>query len=285
MNGFKVALLMTGLVILFMFLGGLLGGRQGMMFAFVVACAMNFVTYWYSEKIVLKMYRARQIGEQDHRQLFETVRRVSTNAQIPMPRVYIVPTAAPNAFATGRSPDNAAVAVTEGLLATLEPGELEGVIGHELAHIQNRDMLIGTIAATFAGAIGLIASVARWGAMFGGLSRSDDDNGGGFALLLTAIVAPLIALVLQMAISRQREFKADAEGARFTGKPEALAAALEKLHRAPVRLNLDKRPATAHLMIANPLSGRGLSALFSTHPKVEDRVRRLKEMATNKSYA
>ncbi|MBU0982625.1 MAG: zinc metalloprotease HtpX [candidate division Zixibacteria bacterium] len=276
---------MTGLVILFMFLGGLLGGRQGMMFAFVVACAMNFVTYWYSEKIVLKMYRARQIGEQDHRQLFETVRRVSTNAQIPMPRVYIVPTAAPNAFATGRSPDNAAVAVTEGLLATLEPGELEGVIGHELAHIQNRDMLIGTIAATFAGAIGLIASVARWGAMFGGLSRSDDDNGGGFALLLTAIVAPLIALVLQMAISRQREFKADAEGARFTGKPEALAAALEKLHRAPVRLNLDKRPATAHLMIANPLSGRGLSALFSTHPKVEDRVRRLKEMATNKSYA
>ncbi|MEW5993405.1 MAG: zinc metalloprotease HtpX, partial [Candidatus Zixiibacteriota bacterium] len=248
------------------------------------AVGMNFFSYWFSDKIVLKMYRGRQIDENDHPRLFRVVRRVATQAMMPMPKVYIVPTKAPNAFATGRNAEHAAVAATEGLLEMLSEDELEGVIGHEIAHIRNKDMLIGTIAATFAGAIGILAAIARWGAIFGGYGGRDSRGGGPIGLLIAAIVAPLVAMIIQFAISRQREYKADAESGRITGKPRALASALNKLHRSPIRLNLDQRPATAHLMIANPLSGRGITSLFSTHPPVEKRVEKLLEMAQQSVY-
>jgi heat shock protein HtpX len=234
--------------------------------------------------MVLRMYRAREITEADHPRFYRVVKRVTTQAMIPMPKVYIVPSKAPNAFATGRNFEHAAVAVTEGLLGLLNEDELEGVIGHEIAHIMNKDMLIGTIAATFAGAIGILASIARWGAIFGGYGRSDGNRGGGIGLLVAAIVAPLVAMVIQMAISRQREYKADSQGGRITGKPAALASALGKLHRAPIRMNLDRQPATANLMIINPLSGKGMSSLFSTHPPVEKRIEKLKELAKELPY-
>ncbi|HUV31754.1 MAG TPA: zinc metalloprotease HtpX [Acidobacteriota bacterium] len=283
MNGLKVAMLMAGLMVLFMAAGFFIGGRNGLYLAFLLAAAMNFITYWYSDRMVLRMYRAVRVHESDQPRLLRVVKRVVTQAALPEPRVYVVPTRAPNAFATGRNPEHAAVAVTEGLLELLSEDELEGVIGHEFAHIRNRDMLIGTVAATFAGAIGILASIARFGAIFGGYSR-EGNRGGGIGLLVTAIVAPLAALVLQMAISRQREYKADAASGRLTGKYEGLASALQKLHRSPIRLNLDARPATAHLMIANPLSGRGLAVMFSTHPPVEKRIARLKELAQQAPY-
>jgi heat shock protein HtpX len=200
-----------------------------------------------------------------------------------MPRVYIIPSKAPNAFATGRNAEHAAVAVTEGLLEILDDNELEGVIGHEMAHIRNRDMLIGTIAATFVGAVGILASIARWGALLTGYSR-DNDRGGGIGLLVAALLAPLMAIVLQMAISRQREYKADAESGRMTGRYAELASALAKLHRSPHRLNLDRRPGTANLMIVNPLSGRGFTSWFSTHPPVEKRIERLQVLSRETVY-
>jgi heat shock protein HtpX len=278
MNNLKVTVLMVGLMVLFMAVGYMLGGQSGMMIAFVLAAGMNFFSYWFSDKMVLRMYRAQPVSESDHPRLYRVVKRVVARAMVPEPKIYIVPSRAPNAFATGRNKDHAAIAVSQGLLELLDEDELEGVIGHEMSHIQHRDMLIGTVAATFAGAIGILAMIARWGAIFGGYSR-DNDRGGLIGLLVTAIVAPLVAMVIQMAISRQREYKADAASGRLTGKYLPLASALEKLHRAPVRFNLDQRPATAHLMIANPLSGRGMSSLFSTHPPVEERIRRLREMA------
>ena len=274
---------MLGLMILFMWVGFLVGGQTGMIMAFVLAAVMNFFSYWYSAKMVLKMYRAREVTESDHPRLFRTVKRVATQAMIPVPKVYIVPNKAPNAFATGRNLENAAVAVTEGLLELLSDDELEGVIGHEIAHIMNKDMLIGTIAATFAGAVGILASIARWGAIFGGFGRGS-NRGGGLGLLVAAIVAPIAAMMIQMAISRQREFKADRIGGKITAKPLALASALKKLHKAPIRLNLDQKPATAHLMIANPLSGKGMSSLFSTHPPVEKRIALLEKQAYQSDY-
>ena len=284
MNSFKVSILLLAMMALFMGVGYLVGGQNGMVLAFFLAMVMNFVSYWFSDKIVLKMYRAREISAADHPRLWRVVSRVAVKADsMPMPKVYIVPSKAPNAFATGRSVEHAAVAATEGLLEILSEDELEGVIGHEIAHIRNKDMLIGTIAATFAGAIGILASIARWGAIFGGYSR-DGNRGGGIGLLVAAIVAPLVAMIIQFAISRQREYKADAIGGRITGKHMALADALEKLHRAPVRLNLDERPATAHMMIVNPLSGKGISSLFSTHPPVAERVKRLRESYTKSVY-
>lgn len=275
---------MLGLMLLFMWVGFLVGGQQGMIMAFVIAAVMNFFAYWFSDKVVLKIYRAREISETDHPRLYRIVKRVATQAMIPIPKVYIVPSKAPNAFATGRSVDHAAVAATEGLLELLNDDELEGVIGHEIAHIMNKDMLIGTIAATFAGAVGILASIARWGAIFSGHSR-DNRQGGAIGLLVAAIVAPIAAMLIQMAISRQREYKADRIGAKVSGKPLALAAALKKIHSAPVRFNLDDRPATAHLMIANPLSGKGLASLFSTHPPVEERIDRLQKMVYEQAYS
>ena len=277
---------MVGLMALFGFVGFMLGGQTGMTTALLFALIMNLISYWFSDKIVLKLYRAREITEADNPRLYRVVRRVSVQANnLPMPKVCIVPSKAPNAFATGRNADHAAVAVTEGLLELLNEDELEGVIGHEIGHIMNRDILIGTIAATFAGAIGYLAMIARWGAIFGGYSRDDNRGGGGIGLLIAAIVAPIAAMVIQTAISRQREFKADATSGEITGKHLALASALEKLHRAPVRLNLDERPSTAHLMIANPLSGKRFSSIFSTHPPVEKRIERLRQLYEHSIYS
>jgi len=278
-------MMMLVLMALFMWLGYMFAGQTGMIIAFVMASAMNFFSCWYSDKVILKIYRAREVTENDYPKLYQVVKRVATiQAMMPMPKVYIIPMKASNAFATGRNVDHAAVAVTEGLLEILNEDELEGVIGHEIAHIRNKDMLLGTIVATFVGAIGILASIARWGAIFGGYSRDSNRNSGGIALLVTAIVAPLIAIVLQAAISRQREYKADSEGAMLTGKHLALASALDKLHRAPVRLNLNDRPGTANLMIANPFSGKGFSLMFSTHPPVEKRIIRLKQQAQDHVY-
>jgi heat shock protein HtpX len=283
MNSLKVAILMVVMLALFAAVGYLIGGQGGMLIALVLAMGLNFFSYWFSDRLVLKMYRAREIKETDHPRLYAVVRRVAQKGMVPMPRVYIVPSKAPNAFATGRNPENAAVAATEGLLEMLNEDELEGVMAHEIAHVRNRDMLIGTVVATLAGAIGILASIARWGAIFGGYSR-DNDRGGGIGLLVAAIIAPIMAILIQTAISRQREYKADSTSGEITGKPLALASALKKLHTAPVRLNLDQRPATAHMMIANPLSGRGMASLFSTHPPVEKRIKNLQNMVQKAAY-
>lgn len=278
MNSFKVTFLLLLMTLLFMAVGFMFGGRNGMIMAFGLAVVMNFISYWFSDKIVLKMYRAQEVTAASGHRLYRIVAMAAQKAGLPMPKVYTIPTQAPNAFATGRNENHAAVAATEGLMAILNDSELEGVIGHELAHIKNKDMLIGTVAATLAGAIGILASMARWGAIFGG-GGSRDDNRSPIVFLVVMIVAPLAAMLIQMAVSRSREYKADAEGGRITGQYSALAKALGKLHTSPVQLNLDQRPATAHLFIANPLSGRGIASLFSTHPPVEERIARLQKMA------
>jgi len=281
MNGFKTVILLTLLTVLFLFIGGMLGGRQGMMVAFVFAMLMNFISYWFSDKIVLKIYRAREIQEAENPRLYRIVRSQAQMAGLPMPRVYIIPTNSPNAFATGRNPSHAAVAATEGILSLLADDELEGVVGHELAHVKNRDILTQTIAATIAGAISMLAYMARWATFFGGSGGRDDNRGGGnpIALLAMAILAPIAAMIIQMAISRSREYAADAEGARISGRPLSLASALRKLHNGQVRRPLEANPSTAHLFIVSPLSGRGLANLFSTHPPVEERIARLEKMA------
>ncbi|MEA3297001.1 MAG: zinc metalloprotease HtpX [candidate division Zixibacteria bacterium] len=284
MNSFKVTIMMLALMAIFMGVGYMFGGQSGMIMAFVLAVLMNFISYWYSDKIVLRLYKAREVSESDYPKLFSVVKRVISQAMIPMPKVCIVPNKAPNAFATGRNLEHATVAVTEGLLEILNEDELEGVLGHEIAHIMNKDMLIGTVAATFAGAIGILASIARWGAIFGGYGHSDNNRGGGLGLLVVAIVAPLMAIVIQMAISRQREYRADSKGGQITGKYLALASALSKLHRSPARMNLRDRRSTANLMIANPLSGKGISSLFSTHPPVEKRIEKLKKLVQEAPY-
>lgn len=277
MNNLKVGFLLVILTMLFMTIGYLFGGQNGMIFAFLAAVVMNFISYWFSDKIVLKMYKARPATEENDARLIGIVRHCTQKGFLPMPKVFIMPTRAPNAFATGRNKNHAAVAVTEGLMQMLSPDELEGVIGHELAHIRNKDILIGSVVATVAGAIGILATMARWGAIFGGYGRSNDRGSNPIALLVMAIVAPLVAMLIQAAISRTREYKADKVGANITGNPLALASALEKIHKAPVQLSLDKKPATAHLFIANPLSGKGFSKLFSTHPPVKERIDRLQQ--------
>ena len=277
-NAFKTTLLLGLLTGLFIAIGGMVGGRSGMMIAFLFAVVMNFVSYWFSDKMVLAMYGAKPLSEQDAPAVHRIVRNIATKAQVPMPRLYLIPSPAPNAFATGRNPAHAAVAVTEGILRIMTEEELEGVLAHELGHVLNRDILISTVAATLAGAIGMLANMAQWGAMFGG-SRDEEGRGANpIALILTAILAPLAAMLIQMAVSRSREYGADATGATLTRRPLALASALGKLQQASQVVAMDASPATAHLFIVNPLTGRSLMNLFATHPPVEERIARLRAM-------
>jgi heat shock protein HtpX len=239
---------------------------------------MNFFSYWYSDKLVLKMYRASEVAPGQFPELYETVQRLTQRAGLPMPKLYVIPQQAPNAFATGRNPEHAVVAVTEGLLKLMNHKEVTGVLAHELAHVKNRDILIGSIAATMAGAIMILATMARWSAIFGGGSSHDDEGGGAgvIGLIAMSIIAPMAAMVIQMAISRSREYLADATGASFAGNPDGLATALEKLGAYSKKLPMDANPSTAHMFIVNPLSGRGLMSLFSTHPPLEERIARLR---------
>jgi heat shock protein HtpX len=249
-----------------------------MIFAFGLAIVMNVGSYWFSDKIVLRMYGAREATESDAPQLVGTVRRLSVAAGVPMPKVYVIPQESPNAFATGRNPEHAAVAATEGILRILTPEELEGVLAHEMAHVRNRDILIGTVAATLAGAIMMLANMARFAAIFGGGRDDREGGGGGIGLLAMSILAPLGAMLVQMAVSRSREYLADETGARFCGKPEALARALEKISGRSRQVPMEASPATAHMFIMSPLTGGGLMSLFSTHPPVEQRIERLLAM-------
>ncbi len=279
-NVFKTGLLLAVLTAMLVLIGGAVGGRQGMLIAFVMAVVMNFVSYWFSDKMVLAAYGAQPIEEAAAPRLYAIVHRLATRAGIPMPRVYLIPSETPNAFATGRNPEHAVVAVTEGIMRILDEEELEGVLAHELSHVKNRDVLISTIAATLAGAITYLAHMAQWAAMFGG-RRSDDDEGGSnpLAMILLAVLAPIAALLVQMAVSRSREFQADATGAQVAGKSWGLAKALEKLQMANQQMPMaDATPATAHLFIVNPLSGQTLMRLFSTHPPLEERIARLRAM-------
>ncbi|WDP93255.1 MAG: zinc metalloprotease HtpX [Desulfobacter sp.] len=273
-NQIKSALLLMAMTGLFLALGYLLGGQSGMFIALVFAGVMNVGSYWYSDKIVLKMYRAQPLERNQAPQLYDTVDRLAGRAGLPMPKVYVIPESAPNAFATGRNPDHAVVAVTQGLMNMMGQDELEGVLAHELGHIKNRDILISTIAATLAGAIMWIASIARFSAFFGG---GDDDEGGlGFVgVLVVSMVAPLAAMIVQMAVSRSREYLADATAAQITGNPRGLASALSKLGGYSRGGQVDANPSTAHMFIVNPLTGKQMMNLFSTHPPIEDRVARL----------
>lgn len=279
MNRFKTMVLLATLTALLLLVGQALGGRGGLMLALVFAGVMNFAAYWWSDKIVLRMYGAQEVDATQAPELFTLVRQLAQREQIPMPRVYIIPQEAPNAFATGRNPQHAAVAVTEGILRLLDRDELAGVLAHELGHVQNRDTLIMTVAATLAGALSHLANMAMWGAMLGG--RSDDDEGGHpIAALLGVILAPFVAMLIQMAISRSREFLADEHGAQLSGNPLALASALRKLEAWSQRIPMTAgSPATAHLFIINPFSRGALVRLFSTHPATEERIARLQAMA------
>ncbi len=282
-NSFKTALLLGALTGLILIIGQLFGGQQGLIIAFIFALIMNGGSYWFSDKIVLSLYRARELKYEDAPDLHRIIERLSQQAEIPKPRIYLVPSQNPNAFATGRNPDHAVVAVTEGILRLLNEEELQGVLSHELSHIKNRDILIGSIAATLAGVIMVLASFARWAAIFGGFGRDEEGGGGIVGLIAMAILAPIAAMLIQFAISRSREYLADETGARLSKNPQGLARALEKLSLASKRIPLEASPATArstaHMFIVNPLSGKSLMGLFSTHPSTEDRIRRLSAMA------
>jgi heat shock protein HtpX len=281
MNWIKTFLLMGMMTAIIVLVGDLIGHTHGMVIAFVIAGAMNLVSYWYSDKIVLAMYRAKPVSETEAPQLYGMIERLTRQAGMPMPKLYLIDMDVPNAFATGRDPEHAAVAVTSGLMRILDQSEVEGVVAHELAHVKNRDILIGTIAATMAGAVMLLARMAQLAAIFGG-GRSDDREGGGIGLLVVAIVAPIAALMVQMAISRSREFQADATGAQISGKPLNLANALLKLERGNEMIPGEVEPSTAHMFIVNPLHG-GIGSLFSTHPPIPARVERLRAMAEQPS--
>lgn len=276
MNTMRTVVLMAALTALFVFLGNLIGGQSGMMVAFMIAIVMNFFSYWFSDKIVLKMYQAQEVSPS--LELYGMVRTLATRANLPMPKVYVIPGDQPNAFATGRDPQHSAVAVTEGIMRMMTREELSGVIGHELAHIKNRDILTGTIAATLAGAISMIAQMGHFAMLFGG--RSDDEEGGSNPItgLLMLIVAPIAAMLIQMAISRSREYVADADGARIAGQPRYLANALRKLQMGVEQIPMAANPSTAHMFIVSPLSGGGIASLFSTHPPMEERIARLESM-------
>ena len=278
-NVFKTGLLLAVLTAMLVLAGAAIGGERGMVIAFVLALAMNFFSYWFSDKIVLSMYGARPVDEATAPALHAMVRRLATRAGIPMPKLYLIASDTPNAFATGRNPQHAAVAVTEGIMRILDEEELEGVLAHELSHVTNRDVLVSTIAATLAGAITYLAHMAQWAAIFGGRSQDDEEGGGNpLVMMLFAILAPIAALLVQMAVSRAREFHADATGARLAGQPWPLAKALEKLEVASHMRPMPANPATAHLFIVNPLTGQSLMRLFSTHPPTEERIARLRSM-------
>jgi len=278
MNTLRTGILLGALTGVLLLIGGFFGGKQGIVIAFVLAVIMNFGSYWFSGRIVLAMYRAREVSESEAPELFTMVKNLALRAGLPMPRVYVVPGATPNAFATGRNEGHAVVAVTEGILRILSRDELEGVLAHELTHIKNKDMLIGSIAATLAGAIMMLASMARWAAIFG-IGGDDDEGGGGIiGLILMAILAPIAAMLIQMGISRSREYLADEGGARISGNPQSLASALEKLSNASKAVPMQANPASAHMFTVNPLKARSFAALFSTHPPIEKRIEKLRGM-------
>ncbi|MDD3553354.1 MAG: zinc metalloprotease HtpX [Deltaproteobacteria bacterium] len=284
LNTLKTTLLLTAMTVLFLIVGQAVGGRSGMTIALVMAGVMNLAAYWFSDKIALAMSGAQPVSESEYPELHAIVQGLALRAGLPKPRIYIIPEETPNAFATGRNPEHAAVAVTAGIMRLLSREELEGVIAHELGHIKNRDILISSIAAMIAGAISYLANMAQWAMMFGGLGRSsDDDDGGGVGGVIGAvvmmIVAPIAAMLIQMAISRSREFLADETGARICGRPLALAGALQRLESWNRQLPMDVNPATAQMYIVNPLSGGGIAGLFSTHPPIAERVQRLRELA------
>jgi len=281
---FKTTLLMAILTALFIWIGHLIGGKQGALVALIFAGLMNFMAYWFSDKIVLMMYGAKEIKENELPGLFRIVRELCQRANLPMPRLYLIDTDSPNAFATGRNPKNAAVAVTKGLLKLLDEAELKGVIGHELSHIKNRDILISTIAATLAGALGYLAMMARWSLFFGGFGGSSEEDRGGnifglLGLIIFTTLAAFAAMLIQLAISRTREYLADEGGAKLCGNPRFLARALAKLDAFAKRLPLEVNPATSHMFIVNPLRTKDILTLFSTHPPIEERIRRLEMMA------
>src|SRR5579863_6549047 len=275
-NTFKTAFLLTALTLLLMFVGRYFGGQNGMMLALVFAAVMNFVSYFYSDKIALAMYHAQPVTREQLPRAYEIVERLTGKIGIPMPKIYVIPTESPNAFATGRNPSHASVAVTHGILGLLTDEELEGVLAHELGHVSNRDILISSVAATIAGAVTMLANIARWGMMFGGYGGRDRENrGGGLTALFMIIVAPIAAMLIQLAVSRSREYQADATGAHFTGNPYALASALQKLDAYSRRTPLQATPSTAHLFIIQPLLGMNFGSLFSTHPPIAKRIERL----------
>jgi len=291
MNGFRTTILLAMLTALVVWIGQMFGGPNGAVMALIFAGAMNFISYWFSDKIVLKMYGAKEVSANDDPELYGIIQDLAGRGGLPMPKVYIIPEESPNAFATGRNPEHAAVAVTAGIRRLLNKRELAGVLGHELTHVKNRDILISSIAATLAGAISYLAQMAQWAAIFGGGRSRDDEGGGGggiFGLLFMMIVAPMAAMLIQMAVSRSREYMADAGGAKISGDPLALAGALRKLHMGAQNIPLDVSPATqnatAHMFIVSPLSGSTFASLFSTHPAMAERIARLEAMAKDMSY-
>ena len=286
MNRLKTLVLLAAMTALILAVGQMLGGRGGMMLALIFAAVMNLGSYWFSDRIVLAMYHAQPVTESEAPEVYGIVAELVQRANLPMPKVYIIPEEAPNAFATGRNPEHAAVAVTQGILRILDRNELSGVLAHELGHVQHRDTLIMAIAATFAGAISHLATLALWGGMLGGRSSDDDEGGGPIAGLVAMIVAPFAAMLIQMAISRSREYLADEAGAQFSGNPIFLANALRKLEAWKQEIPMQSgSPATAHLFIVNPFSGGGMAKLFSTHPSTEERIARLEAMAAGGQQA
>ena len=271
-NTFKTAFLLTALTLLLMMIGRAFGGQNGMMIALAVAVVMNFVSYFFSDKIALTMYRAKPVTREELPRAYQIVERLTQKIGLPMPKIYVIPTESPNAFATGRNPQHASVAVTHGILGLLTDEELEGVLAHELGHVNNRDILISSIAATIAGAI---TYLARFGFFFGGMGDRDERRGGGFGSILMLILAPFAAMLIQLAVSRSREYQADATGAHFTGNPYALASALAKLDAYSRRVPMVGTPSTAHLFIVQPLLGMNFGSLFSTHPPIAKRIERL----------
>ena len=277
-NTFKTAFLLTGLTLLLMFFGQYFGGQNGMMLALAFAAVLNFVSYFYSDKLALAMYRAKPVTREELPRAYQIVERLTQKIGIPMPKIYVIPTESPNAFATGRNPAHASVAVTHGILGLLSDEELEGVLAHELGHVNNRDILISSVAATIAGAITMLASMGRFAMIFGGFGGGDRDRdrrGGGLSALFMLIVAPIAASLIQLAVSRSREYQADATGAHFTGNPYALASALAKLDAYSKRVPLVATPSTAHLFIIQPFLGMNFGSLFSTHPPTAKRIERL----------